>query len=1006
MSHKIDNPKLNLLKKQYSPNSNFISPFMKEGEFLEHRPLINKNYYIQNFEYLTDYHNEIITIGKGGYGKLYLAKNKKDGKEYAIKNVSKLKMKIMGVDSSVIIREIDIHIRITHPHIIKLVSFSEDRNNYYLAMEYAQKGNLYRLIQKKRGFKENEAFHYFIQVASAIHFLHINGYAHRDIKPENILIDKKGEIKLCDFGWCVNVSKGERITFCGTYEYMAPEMINDEFYDMGIDIWSLGVLLYEMLHGYSPFRAHHFPKDERNAMKEIFRNIKSNKYTIDKNISEECIDLIDKLLTNDPKKRIKINEVFLHPWVMSKEGDYFPFYHRYFNLTESNTFYNSKEVDIDTYIIKNKKIKEENPYNITYTNRFRFAKNINNNLINKEKEKEDNKKESQISESIKNKSYCFAFNKSNSNNNGIYFIKGQSGKRQDKEKNYYTQMEINRQKYNIENDNSKSNNIYSFKNNNNLIKKIYKYNESYKKVEENELKSPRMEKKEQDSKNNFIFSISSKSKKPITQKTNNANIAKINEKLKNKLLELSKYKSQDISLNNINKNERKKMDYDKKNEKGNNILTEEQDYYLKSKNDKKNFIEIPQNDSDNYIINKYNKNYFSPQNLRNKDNQDSIINKIRKISDKKIRQESPKCYNFIENDDNSHEHQLGSYALKSQISFIYNKPKKDIGSYTIKKFQRGNSSKRIKDINTTKYTDKKENHRERRAKSLKQTFAINSICFPEKSEIRTIIKEKEENNIKTNIIIDTHESNYFDNKDNDYRNSNNKGEEFKIDETSPSKKENFQRVRKKVVHIKKRPYLNIDGNIHSSQNITDKSRNENKIIKSINPKNNNQIKKSIQNKFYNTFYNSLLDNFLNHSPQKDNQHVNETNSKNLYINDDNKNATSNPLQKYITEINFQKGKGYVRKHLSIGKNLNKNIFNLKKKIDYSNHSDDCFNEKNKENNLINYCTENKVGKIYTNDDNMENNKFQYRYLKAKNTYLNLNKNSPSNRKEIIISSFN
>ena len=83
---------------------------------------------------------------------------------------------------------------------------------------------------------ENESFCYFIQVVSAIYFLHMNGYAHRDIKPKNILLDVNGGIKLCDFGWYVNVAKGERTTLGGTYEYMAPEMINDEFYGLGIDI--------------------------------------------------------------------------------------------------------------------------------------------------------------------------------------------------------------------------------------------------------------------------------------------------------------------------------------------------------------------------------------------------------------------------------------------------------------------------------------------------------------------------------------------------------------------------------------------------------------------------------------------------------------------------------------------------------------------------------------------------------------------------------------------------
>ena len=145
-------PKSSSHYKQVSSKTDSISPFIEKGEFLDHKPPINRNYSIENFEYITDYSNEPITIGKGGYGKIYLAKNKKDNKEYAIKYVSKEKMKLVGVDFSIIKREIDIHIRITHPRIIKLYSYLEDRYNFYLAMEYAQKGSLYQMIQQKKRY--------------------------------------------------------------------------------------------------------------------------------------------------------------------------------------------------------------------------------------------------------------------------------------------------------------------------------------------------------------------------------------------------------------------------------------------------------------------------------------------------------------------------------------------------------------------------------------------------------------------------------------------------------------------------------------------------------------------------------------------------------------------------------------------------------------------------------------------------------------------------------------
>ena len=451
-----------------------ISPFIIEGEFLDYKPQIKEKYSLQNFNYLTDKNNNPIIIGKGGYGKLYLSRNMIDNKKYAIKNISKKKMKEMKISPSIIKREIDIHIRINHPHIINLFSYLEDRYNYYLAMEYAKKGNLYQLIQEKKGLNENEAFNYFIQVVSAIHFLHINGYAHRDIKPENILLDENYQIKLCDFGWCVNVSKGERITFCGTYEYMAPEMINDEFYDMGIDIWSLGVLLYEMIHGYSPFRAHFFLKDAKSAMKEIFMNIKNNNYTIDRKISKECINLIDKLLTIDPKKRIKVNEIFLHPWVVKYEKKYFPEFKR---INVINNEYNEEnnideEINEDIYIkidknsylkennLKNNHSNNYNRYNYHYSkiypdnNGFLFIKEKNkeksNSRINEEsKEKNSIRNELIINDKykIKNNFEKTEYKENKYQNNFIHNIN--NSKNNDnilniKQKSYFSEIKKNR----------------------------------------------------------------------------------------------------------------------------------------------------------------------------------------------------------------------------------------------------------------------------------------------------------------------------------------------------------------------------------------------------------------------------------------------------------------------------------------------------------------------------------------------------------------------------------
>ena len=197
-------------------------------------------------------------------------------------------------------------------------------------MEYANNQNLFNVIKKNNGMSEKEAFKYFIQAVSAVNFLHEQKLIHRDLKPENILIDKNDVVKLCDFGWCVELKYGNRSTFCGTYEYMAPEIVTESPYNNSIDIWSLGILLYELIHGYSPFRAKINTKNERDEFSEISKNIINNKFTFDKNISNECKNLIKgifklllDLLSPITDTRIKVTDIFFHPWVIRFDNDKF-----------------------------------------------------------------------------------------------------------------------------------------------------------------------------------------------------------------------------------------------------------------------------------------------------------------------------------------------------------------------------------------------------------------------------------------------------------------------------------------------------------------------------------------------------------------------------------------------------------------------------------------------------------------------------------------------------------
>lgn len=141
---------------------------------------------------------------------------------------------------------------------------------------------------------ESEAFLFFKQILNALEFLHENNLVHRDLKPENILITNKNIVKLCDFGCCVDIRNGFRETFCGTFEYMAPEIIKELPYNQAVDMWSLGILLYEMLHGHSPF----CNKNDENHrdLTQIFKNILIKNLSFKDGISESCKDLIKSKL--------------------------------------------------------------------------------------------------------------------------------------------------------------------------------------------------------------------------------------------------------------------------------------------------------------------------------------------------------------------------------------------------------------------------------------------------------------------------------------------------------------------------------------------------------------------------------------------------------------------------------------------------------------------------------------------------------------------------------------
>ena len=300
---------INRIKNKTRPN--IISPYLIQGK-LNKKINYDSKYSLNNFILIKDNKDEIKTIGSGSFGKVYLSKNILDNKIYAIKHMDKNKLIKLLHSLKGIYHEIDIQSRIEHENIIKILYAYEDKESFDLVMEYAPNGNLFHYIRKNNGLNELQSFQLFIQVVNAVNFLHKNDLIHRDIKPENILLfnnekDKNNFlVKLCDFGWCVKLDGETRKTFCGTTEYMSPELIEHRGYNKEIDVWSLGILLYEMIHGYSPFR----PNKPKFNEKDVFENIKKHNLKFGKKVSERCKNLIYNLLAFNKNKRYKVEDIY------------------------------------------------------------------------------------------------------------------------------------------------------------------------------------------------------------------------------------------------------------------------------------------------------------------------------------------------------------------------------------------------------------------------------------------------------------------------------------------------------------------------------------------------------------------------------------------------------------------------------------------------------------------------------------------------------------------------
>jgi aurora kinase len=231
-------------------------------------------------------------LGKGKFGRVYLAKERTSGFVCALKvlHISELQQG-QGVEKQVR-REIEIQSNLAHPNILRLFGHFHDSKRIFLILEFAAGGELYKHLRKANRFPEWKAAQYVAQMASALKYLHKKHIIHRDIKPENILVGIHGEIKISDFGWSVHTPTNRRKTFCGTLDYLPPEMLKgggDNWYDEKVDLWSLGVLTYEFLVGEAPFEDSQVQTQKRIVRCEM---------TVPPFVSKEARDLIKRVSCN------------------------------------------------------------------------------------------------------------------------------------------------------------------------------------------------------------------------------------------------------------------------------------------------------------------------------------------------------------------------------------------------------------------------------------------------------------------------------------------------------------------------------------------------------------------------------------------------------------------------------------------------------------------------------------------------------------------------------------
>uniref|UniRef100_A0A8C7V2R7 non-specific serine/threonine protein kinase n=1 Tax=Oncorhynchus mykiss TaxID=8022 RepID=A0A8C7V2R7_ONCMY len=282
----------------------------------ESQPPQNINININTAQF-SDAYDVKEDIGVGSYSICKRCVQKSNSMDYAVKIISKAKR-----DTT---EEVEILLRYgQHPNIITLKDVFDDGRSVYLVTELMKGGELLDKILRQKFFSEREASAVLHTITKTVEYLHAQGVVHRDLKPSNILyVDESGNpesIRICDFGFAkqLRAENGLLMTPCYTANFVAPEVLKKQGYDAACDIWSLGVLLYTMLTGFTPFA--NGPED---TPEEILARIGSGKFSLTggywNSVSAEAKDLVSKMLHVDPHQRLTAAQVLRHPWILHKD---------------------------------------------------------------------------------------------------------------------------------------------------------------------------------------------------------------------------------------------------------------------------------------------------------------------------------------------------------------------------------------------------------------------------------------------------------------------------------------------------------------------------------------------------------------------------------------------------------------------------------------------------------------------------------------------------------------